>query len=75
MVEVRRKERETTGALLRRFTRKVQQSGVLLSARKLRFYAGQPTKRNIREKALRRLVVSKERARLEKLGKLKPKER
>jgi ribosomal protein S21 len=70
MVQVRRRERETTGALLRRFTRKVQQSGVLLSARKRQFYVSKPTKRNVRERALRRIKKTKEFERLEKLGKL-----
>lgn len=71
MVEVKRRERETTGAMLRRFTRRVQQSGVLLNARKKRFYKGKPTKRVVRDSALRRLGMRKERAKLEKLGKLK----
>ena len=71
MVEVKRRERETTGAMLRRFTRRVQQSGVLLNARKKRFYKGKPTKRTIRDSALRRIGIKKERAMLEKLGKLK----
>ncbi len=70
MVEVRRRENETTGAMLRRFTRRVQQSGILIRARKMRFYEPKSTKRAVREKALRRIQVKKERERLEKLGKL-----
>lgn len=75
MVEVKRRERETTGAMLRRFTRRVQQSGVLLNARKKRFYKGKPTKRVIRDSALRRIGIKKERATLEKLGKLREEEK
>ncbi|MBI3627728.1 MAG: 30S ribosomal protein S21 [Candidatus Sungbacteria bacterium] len=71
MVEVRRKEKETFGALLRRFTRRVQMSGVLKDARKTRFYAKPPTKIKKRDSALRRLQKRKERSKLEKLGKLK----
>lgn len=70
MVEVRKKEGETTPAMLRRFTRRVQQSGILLSARKLKFYHPKLKKRLLRERALRRMKRVKERARLEKLGKL-----
>ncbi len=70
MVEVRRRDNETTGAMLRRFTRRVQQSGVLLHARKGKFHTSKPTKRVKRERALRRLQMTKERTRLEKLGKL-----
>ena len=75
MVYVKRKDRETTAAMLRRFTRRVQQSGILLRARKMRFYESKPTKRSRREKALRRKELLKERERLIKLGKLKPLER
>lgn len=71
MVEVRRKDKETFGALLRRFTRRVQMSGILKEARKTRFYAKAPTKIKKRDSALRRLKVTQERTRLEKLGKLR----
>ncbi|QQG44995.1 MAG: 30S ribosomal protein S21 [Candidatus Sungiibacteriota bacterium] len=75
MVEVRKREHETTGAMLRRFTRRVQRSGVLINARKTRFYVPKPKRRFIRERALRRIQTAKERERLEKLGKLKEGER
>ncbi len=70
MVDVRRRDGETTGAMLRRFTRRVQQSGILIRARKERFYQSKLTKRAVRERALRRIKATKERSRLEKLGKL-----
>jgi len=70
MVEVRRKEKETFGALLRRFTRRVQLSGVLKDARKTRFYNKPLTRLQKRSGALRRISRRAERARLEKLGKL-----
>ena len=60
MVEVRRREHETIGSLLRRFTRRVQQSGILLNARKYRFRKGKLTRREVRERAL----LSPERDRL-----------
>ena len=72
MIDVRRKENETVGALLRRFTRRVQQSGVLVGARKLKFHSSKPTKRVVHERALRRIGKQKERVRLEKLGKAEP---
>ncbi len=75
MVFVVRKESETTGALLRRFTRKMQMSGILVRARQNRFYKSKPTKRSVHERALRRISVARERTRLEKLGKLKKDER
>ena len=75
MVEVKRKEGETTGAMLRRFTRRVQLSGILMHSRKNRFYHSKLTKRVVRERALRRIVKVKEKTRLEKLGKLGEDER
>lgn len=70
MLEIRKKENETIGSMLRRFTRGVQQSGILIRARKGKFYVPAPKKRAVRERALRRLKVLKERERLAKLGKL-----
>lgn len=75
MVYVKRKDRETTASLLRRFSRRVQQSGVLVRARKIRFYEPKVSKRELRERALRRLALSKERERLIKLGRLKETDR
>ena len=75
MVYVKRKDRETTAAMLRRFTRRVQQSGVLLRARSTRFYGKKPSKRAKRNRAIRRIVLVKERDRLLKLGRLKSDER
>ena len=69
MVEVRRRDNETVGAMLRRFTRRVQLSGILLNSRRRRFYVSPSTRRQVRERALRRAKVAKERERLEKMGK------
>lgn len=72
MVEVKKKEGESFESLLRRFNRKIQQSGVLIRARKIRFYT--PVKsRNLQKVAARRRAKSKvEREELKKLGKLVP---
>ena len=68
-IEVRKKDKETTGSLLRRFSRRVQQSGVLLSARKGRFYKKPKSRREMRESALYRAKVRKEVDKLKKMGK------
>lgn len=70
MVEVRRRQHETTGAMLRRFTRRVQQSGILINARRLKSYKPARSRRQMREHALRREKKTAERNRLDKLGKL-----
>lgn len=69
-IEVRKKEKETTQSLLRRFSRRIQQSGVLLNSRRGRFYVPPLTKRQKRLDALTRLKNKKEREKLYKLGKL-----
>lgn len=72
MVEVKKKEGESFESLLRRFNRKIQQSGVLIRARRIRFYA--PVKsRNLQKVAARRRAKAKvEREELKKLGKPVP---
>jgi ribosomal protein S21 len=69
-IEVRKKDRETTQSLLRRFSKRVQQSGILVRARYNRFYIPFLTKRQKKLNALRRLETQKEREKLYKLGKL-----
>lgn len=73
MVEVNRKANESVGSMLRRFTRRVQQSGLIVRARSLKFYHSPTSKRERREAALYREKVVKERERLWKLGKLEEK--
>jgi len=67
-VGVRRKEKEPVGSLLRRFTRRVQQSGVLLNARRSRFYNKPKTKRQKKESALRREQLRAQRKDMMKMG-------
>ncbi len=69
MVEVKRKESESFENLLRRFNRRIQQSGVLVRARKTRFF--EPTKsRNLqRSTAIRRGQLRELREELKRLGK------
>jgi ribosomal protein S21 len=69
MIEVKKKDRETSEALIRRFSRRVQQSGVVLSARKGRFYAKPKSRRQTRESAQYRAKVKKEVDKLKKMGK------
>lgn len=75
MAEVRRKKGESFDSLLRRFKRRIQQSGKLIQAKKVRFHAAPATKRKRRTSALHRLEVAREREYLEKIGKLPVEER
>lgn len=69
MVEVTKKESESLSSLLRRFNRKVQQSGLLIEARKSRFYERPKSKSKIRASAQRRAKIVKEKEYLRKIGK------
>ena len=71
-ITVSKKEKESVQGLLRRFSRRIQQSGVLLRTRRGRFYVSPLTKRQKRLGALRRQKSQKEREKLYKLGKLPP---
>lgn len=70
MVEVKKRDGESVEALLRRFTKRVQQSGVLLRAKKGRFYKSPKTKREQRVEAQRRTVIRDQREYLRRIGKL-----
>lgn len=70
MVEVKKKDGETTESLIRRFTKRVQQSGVLIRAKKSRFLESPKNKRKIKEDALRRLEIKEKKEYLRKIGKL-----
>jgi ribosomal protein S21 len=67
-IEIRKKAGETTRSLLRRFSRRIQQSGVLIRARKARFRAKERSKRERRDSALRRVKIGKEKEKLRKMG-------
>ncbi|MDF1498017.1 MAG: 30S ribosomal protein S21 [Patescibacteria group bacterium] len=70
MIEVKRKDNESIGSLLRRFSKKVQQSGLLLQARSSRFKEKTPSRTERRKGALRRNEIVGEKEKLRKLGKL-----
>lgn len=69
MIEVKKKDRETSESLIRRFSRRVQQSGVLVRARKVRFRTEEKNRRQMREGAMYKVEVRKLVSRLKKLGK------
>ncbi len=69
MIQIKRKERETAEGLIRRFSRRVQQSGVLQKARKGRFKQEEKSKDKRRNEALYKVKIRKEIDRLKKFGK------
>lgn len=69
MVEVKRKQNESTGSLMRRFNRFVQQSGVLVKAKKSQFREKTMTERKEKNAAIMGMHLSDLRKTLQKQGK------
>jgi len=70
-LSVPRKEKETPQSLIRRFSRRVRKSGILLQARKDRFRKRPKSRQMKKRAALRREELKKEYERREKMGKTK----
>ncbi len=70
MVDVKRRKGESFESLLRRYSRRLQQSGNALEARKLRYFAATPTKNKLRTSAIRRLEIRDKREYLARIGQL-----
>ena len=70
MSDVKRKKGESFEGLYRRFSKRVQQSGRILSARKIRFFSAHPNKAKQKRSALRRMVMGDKRAYLLRTGQL-----
>jgi ribosomal protein S21 len=69
-LEVKKQERETSQSLVRRFTKRIQQSGILLRARKIRFREREKSRQMKKRMALRKEIMKKEYEKLSKLGKI-----
>jgi len=70
MAEVKRKKGETFESLVRRFSKKIQQSGRLIQTRKIRFHNAKKNKTAVRSAAARRAEITQKREYLKKIGKL-----
>ena len=70
MVEVKRKKGETFESFLRRFNKRLQQSGRLYQVRKIRFFARPKSKTRVREEASKRSEFRAKREYLKRIGKL-----
>jgi len=68
VIEVKRKKGESFESLLRRFSRRVQDSGKMIQARKIRFHANQPSKNAGKATAIRREELREKREYLIKSG-------
>ena len=71
MAEVKRKKGESFESLIRKFNKRMQQSGKVLQAKKVRYLESKPNKNLQKKLALRRLKIAKQKQYLSKVGKLK----
>ncbi len=70
VVDVKKKKGERFDSLLRRFNRRVLESGKIFQARKIRFNERNENGRRVKERALRRLEIVEKRDWLRKTGQL-----
>jgi ribosomal protein S21 len=70
VVNVKRKKGESFESLLRRFSRRMQASGKMLQAKKIRFHKDAPSKGTLKKSALRRKRASEKRDYLLRTGRL-----
>jgi hypothetical protein len=67
-LEIKKQNRESSQSLVRRFQRRIQQSGLLFRARKIRFRDKKKSEQLKKRGALRREELKKEYKKLKKLG-------
>lgn len=70
-MEVKRRKQETFDALLRRFQRRMQASGKILQAKKVRFHGKEPSRNKRRASALRRETMRQNYEYMYKTGQIK----
>ena len=70
MVELRKKDNESNENLIRRFTRRVQSSGILLHVKKIRYRQPKKSDNQLRKDAIRRAKYRQKQEYLRKIGKL-----
>lgn len=69
-MQVTKKPRENVSSLMRRFTQKVRESGILMQAKKGQFCQKDPSRITRRKNALARVAKRKEKMKLRKFGKI-----
>ena len=69
VLEVKNRGKKGCHILVRQFIRRVQQSGILLQAKKIRFFKRPKTKQAKKQTALRREKLKEKYNKIEKIGK------
>lgn len=71
IIEVRKNPNENNATVLRRFSRRVQESNIIQKVKNSRYNERKESKLKIKKSALRNMVRRQEREKLRKLGKIK----
>mgnify|MGYP001590181289 CR=1 FL=1 len=75
LIEVRKNPNENNTSVLRRFSRKIQESGIIRKVKGDRYNVRKESKLKVKKSTLKRMVRRKEVERLKKLGKMVTKTR
>jgi len=70
VIEVRKNPNENNSSVLRRFSRRIQESGIIRKVKSSRYNVRKESKLKIKNSALKRMTRRKEIEHLKKLGKM-----
>lgn len=70
VIEVKKSGNENNNALLRRFSRRMQESGIVRKVKSSRYNVRKESKLKMKKSALKRMAKRKEIEKLKKLGKM-----
>lgn len=70
VIEVRKNPNENNSSVLRRFSRRIQESGIIRKVKSSRYNVRKESKLKIKKSALKRMARRKEIEKLKKLGKM-----
>jgi len=71
VIEIKKNPNENNTSVLRRFSRKIQESGIIHKVKKGRYNERKESKLKVKKSALKRMGRRKEIEKLRKLGKIK----
>ncbi len=70
VIEVKKNPKENNSSILRRFSRRIQESGIIRKVKSSRYNVRKESKLKVKKSALKRMGRRKEIEKLKKLGKM-----
>ncbi|OGI71504.1 hypothetical protein A3C60_00845 [Candidatus Nomurabacteria bacterium RIFCSPHIGHO2_02_FULL_37_45] len=71
VIEIKKNSNENNSSVLRRFSRRIQESGIIRKVKNTRYSVRKESKLKMKKSALKRMARRKEIEKLRKLGKMK----